>query len=463
MYPILSIIMNALRNLKMRLGHNNVESSKESDSEAVSHHTGDGQKRKRTKMSEGIENESKAEYEQKSKRPKMTEAIVSDSEQKPKNKCEAVKEQQSKSESDAKNANMMIGTFSTDKDGHIKCVPGQRLQKYEVLRGILGQGAFGRVLRVKNIVTGENEVLKVAKATARIMQAAKYEVKAYSSISALDPNKDSFCIHMKEWFLVGRHVCIALPLMGASVYDFIKDNNFEPFPMDQVRHVSFQLCSAVEFLHKNKMIHTDIKPENIMFVNASYTVTGVKIFEGQRVEVRRINRTDIRLIDFGNLVCEGEVHDTTIQTAYYRAPEVVLELGWTYPCDIWSVACTIYEMYSVDVLFQSEENLELLYLMEKCLGRIPLRMINKTRKKYFSNGVVNFNWAEADQGIIQYSKPLEQMKRSDSEDDDELFDLIWKMLQFEPAKRISSKDAMAHPFLERVPAHQRRNDSNRRE
>lgn len=43
--------------------------------------------------------------------------------------------------------------------------------------------------------------------------------------------------------------------------------------MDQVRHISYQLCYAVKFLHENKLTHTDLKPENILFINSDYSTS----------------------------------------------------------------------------------------------------------------------------------------------------------------------------------------------
>ena len=49
-----------------------------------------------------------------------------------------------------------------------------------------------------------------------------------------------------------------------------KDNNYQPYPLEHVRHITYQLCYAVKFLHDNKLTHTDLKPENILFVDSSY-------------------------------------------------------------------------------------------------------------------------------------------------------------------------------------------------
>lgn len=52
-----------------------------------------------------------------------------------------------------------------------------------------------------------------------------------------------------------------------------KDNNYQPYPLDQVRHIGYQLCYSVKFLHDNKLTHTDLKPENILFVDSDYELS----------------------------------------------------------------------------------------------------------------------------------------------------------------------------------------------
>lgn len=103
----------------------------------------------------------------------------------------------------------------------------------------------------------------------------------------------SLCVKILDWFDYHGHTCIAFEMLGLSVFDFLRDNNYEPYPMDHIRHISYQLCYSVKFLHDNKLTHTDLKvikkllqilmmilifffslqPENILFVNSDYTTT----------------------------------------------------------------------------------------------------------------------------------------------------------------------------------------------
>lgn len=92
-----------------------------------------------------------------------------------------------------------------------------------------------------------------------------------------------------------------------------------------------------------------------------------------------MKNTHIRLIDFGSATFDHEHHSTIVSTRHYRAPEVILELGWSQPCDVWSIGCILYELYVGNTLFQTHDNREHLAMMERILGQIPYRMARKTK------------------------------------------------------------------------------------
>lgn len=63
------------------------------------------------------------------------------------------------------------------------------------------------------------------------------------------------------------HVCMVFERLGCSLYDYLKNHDYKPFPIQCIRAYAWQLLKALEFIHSIKLIHTDLKPENILLVD----------------------------------------------------------------------------------------------------------------------------------------------------------------------------------------------------
>ncbi|XP_062538508.1 probable serine/threonine-protein kinase dyrk2 isoform X3 [Armigeres subalbatus] len=346
-----------------------------------------------------------------------------------------------------------------DADGHLIYHTGDILHNRYKILATLGEGTFGRVVKVKDMEMDHTMALKVIKNVEKYREAAKLEINALEKIAEKDPTFQHLCVKMLDWFDYHGHMCIAFEMLGLSVFDFLRENNYEPYPMDHVRHMAYQLCYAVKFLHENKLTHTDLKPENILFVDSEFTTS----FNGRKNrEVRRVKCTDIRLIDFGSATFDHEHHSTIVSTRHYRAPEVILELGWSQPCDVWSIGCIMFELYLGITLFQTHDNREHLAMMERILGTIPYRMARKTRTKYFHHG--KLDWDEkssAGRYVRDHCKPLHRYVLAETPDHLQLFDIIRRMLEYDPANRITLGEALRHPFFAKLPPAQRLHEKYR--
>ena len=121
-----------------------------------------------------------------------------------------------------------------------------------------------------------------------------------------------------------------------------------------------------------------------------------------------LQSTDIRLIDFGSATFEEEYHSTVVSTRHYRAPEIILGtlllfasmissftlpchvgLGWSYPCDAYSLGCILVEFYTGVALYQTHDNLEHLAMMEAVMGKMPDRFARagaRSKPEFFKEG-----------------------------------------------------------------------------
>uniref|UniRef100_A0A1B6IP48 dual-specificity kinase n=1 Tax=Homalodisca liturata TaxID=320908 RepID=A0A1B6IP48_9HEMI len=349
-------------------------------------------------------------------------------------------------------------SIEDDEDGHLIYHHGDILQDRYKIMATLGEGTFGKVVKVKDLQTEHLIALKIIKNVEKYREAAKLEINALDKIAEKDPEGKHLCVKMLDWFDYHGHMCIAFEMLGLSVFDFLKDNNYQPYTLEQVRHISYQLCYAVKFLHDNKLTHTDLKPENILFVDSDYEMT---YNSKKKRDVRRVKSSDVRLIDFGSATFDHEHHSTIVSTRHYRAPEVILELGWSHPCDVWSIGCIIFELYLGITLFQTHDNREHLAMMERILGTIPYRMARKSKTKYFYHG--KLDWDEkssAGRYVRENCKPLHRYQTVDDEDHRQLFDLISRMLEYDPTERITLAEALRHPFFEKIQPVQRLGSSS---
>jgi serine/threonine protein kinase len=142
-------------------------------------------------------------------------------------------------------------------------------------------------------------------------------------------------------------------------------------------------------LHDLNLIHTDLKPENILLCDNAYqTFTyNRKIPSSSQTVSRQAGQrkvlldTEIRLIDFGSATFQDEYHSSVVSTRHYRAPEIILGLGWSFSCDIWSIGCILVEFFTGDALFQTHDNLEHLAMMESvCDAKLDPSLIQQVNK-----------------------------------------------------------------------------------
>eukprot|EP01023_Acetabularia_acetabulum_P038460 TRINITY_DN3686_c1_g3_i1.p1 TRINITY_DN3686_c1_g3~~TRINITY_DN3686_c1_g3_i1.p1 ORF type:complete len:601 (-),score=73.69 TRINITY_DN3686_c1_g3_i1:368-2170(-) len=339
-------------------------------------------------------------------------------------------------------------------DGHLKFQYGMSIsQRYKIMEK-MGQGTFGQVFNCWDRVEQRFVAVKVIRNVKKYRDAAMIELKVLETIKQNDVQGKWHCVKVSGWFERQGHVCMVFEKLGPSVFEFLQRNGYRGFPLRLVRSVVKQVLEAVAYMHELTLIHTDLKPENILLINDDYV-------KEEREDDSRIGKRvpvldQVKVIDFGSAHFDDDYHSTVVQTRHYRAPEVILGLGWTYPCDIWSVGCILYELIVGEALFQTRNNLEHLAMMEKILGKIPevmIRQSGETARKYFTRSKqLDWNWKKSTSSVrkLQALRKLirDRGDRHFAPFINEICDLTERMLRYDPVHRITAKQALAHQFFQ---------------
>lgn len=349
-----------------------------------------------------------------------------------------------------------------DEDRHYIIHLGESLIPRFKILSEMGEGTFGRVVECWDRELRKRVAVKIVRAIEKYRDAAMLEIEVLDTLKKHDPERAQPLIQLNDWFDFRDHVCMVFDKYGLSLYDFMRKNAFRPFLVPDVRKLGFQLLHSIDFLHSLTLIHTDLKPENILLVNSDYETVSVPpaahSVSDFASRLRVPLSTDIKLIDFGSATFEHRYHTTVVSTRHYRAPEVIMGMGWSFPCDIWSIACILIQLYTGDALFQTHENREHLAMMEKVLGPFPEYFIDKADRhsmKYFNNGHVVFPAEEVTSPYerekqMVYLKRMRRLEEYVAPEDNQFLDLLYKLFEYDPNKRITARDALNHPFFDSV-------------
>ncbi|KAL5183668.1 Serine/threonine-protein kinase AFC2 [Glycine soja] len=304
----------------------------------------------------------------------------------------------------------------------------------------------------------EMVAVKIVRGIKKYREAAMIEIEVLQQLGKHDKGGNR-CVQIRNWFDYRNHICIVFEKLGPSLYDFLRKNNYRSFPIDLVREIGRQLLECIAFMHDLRMIHTDLKPENILLVSPEY----VKVPDYKSSSrspssyFKRVPKSSaIKVIDFGSTTYEREDQNYIVSTRHYRAPEVILGLGWSYPCDIWSVGCILVELCTGGALFQTHENLEHLAMMERVLGPLPqpmLKRVDRHAEKYVRRGRLDWPEGATSRESIKAVMKLPRLQNLVMQHVDhsagDLIHLLQGLLRYDPSERLTAKEALRHSFFMR--------------
>jgi len=280
----------------------------------------------------------------------------------------------------------------------------------------IGEGTYGVVFKGKNKRTNEIVAMKKIRLESEEEGVPSTAIREVSLLKELQhPN----IVRLQDVIMQESRLYLIFEFLTMDLKKYL-DTIPQKEMMDKnlVKSYTYQILQAMLFCHQRRVLHRDLKPQNLLIdKNGS-----------------------IKLADFGLARAFGipvRVYTHEVVTLWYRAPEILLGSNkYSCPVDIWSIGCIFAEMANKRPLFQGDSEIDQLFRIFRVL-RTPSEDLwpGVTQLPDFK---VHFpTWTK---------KCLDE--QMDGHLDSNGLDLLDKMLTFDPAKRISAKQCLQHPYFD---------------
>ena len=288
--------------------------------------------------------------------------------------------------------------------------------KYEVL-GVVGEGAYGIVYKCKNKETGKYVAIKKFKEVGDelVKKTMKRELKMLQRLH--HPN----VVEFQDAFRRKGNLFLVFEFVDKNLLELLQEhpNGLDP---NLIRHLIYQLCKSIKYLHDQNIIHRDIKPENLLITD----------------------KMESKLCDFGfaRLVSEtNEKLTDYVATRWYRAPELLLSQGnYGKEVDYWAIGCIMGELVDGNPLFPGENELDQIHCIQKVLGNLT----DKQEEMFYNNPIFN------GKSLLNVTKPETLEKRYMGKFSKKAISFMKGLLALDPKKRLNGNTVFKHAYFEKL-------------
>ncbi|XP_060624926.1 cyclin-dependent kinase 1 [Anolis sagrei] len=279
----------------------------------------------------------------------------------------------------------------------------------------IGEGTYGVVYKGKHKATGKVVAMKKIRLESDEEGVPSTAIREVSLLKELHhPN----IVCLQDVLMQDSRLYLIFEFLSMDLKKYLDSIPSGQF-LDRMLVKSYlhQILQGIEFCHSRRVLHRDLKPQNLLIDD-----NGV-----------------IKLADFGLARAFGipvRVYTHEVVTLWYRSPEVLLgAVRYSTPVDVWSIGTIFAEMATKKPLFHGDSEIDQLFRIFRALGT-P------------NNDV----WPEVE-SLQDYKNTFPKWKPSSLASqvkhlDDNGLDLLSKMLIYDPAKRISGRAALNHPYFD---------------
>jgi serine/threonine-protein kinase PRP4 len=337
-----------------------------------------------------------------------------------------------------------------DHEGYYITILGELIDNRYSVTDTLGRGMFASVIRATDAKTKMPVAIKIVRNNESMRKAGAKELDILQNLAANDPDDRKHVVRLLRSFDHKGHLCMVFENMSMNLREVLKKFGRDiGISIKAIRAYSQQLMLGLSLLKKCQYLHADLKPDNIL-ANDAHNL--------------------IKIADLGSAspITENATAPYLV-SRFYRAPEVILGIPYDFGIDMWSVGCTLFELYTGKILFTGRNNNNMLRAIMDCRGKFPHKLLRRGALTYeHFDDLLNFRSQETDKvtGRVVLklvdikAKPVRDLrsrlmpkgKKLDEQEKKELemfLDLLDKCLDLRPEKRITPVEALKHPFIMR--------------
>jgi len=268
----------------------------------------------------------------------------------------------------------------------------------------IGKGAYCSVWLAYKFNNNNFCALKIY--TREDYDRGMVEVETYNKLKTINNITHYITTFIHKEIEDNLFLCAEMQLCGYSLYNLIEIFKTN-IPVSFIDNITDQIINILNNFHSKGYVHGDIKPENILLNVPTLRINKlINLIKTVKLKKNKINFTKlvknavdkfvyndekddiynyifnqpqkIIICDIGTAVKPNDPKLYKKYTIYYRAPETILKLNYNHTYDYWSLGCTLYEIITGNILFDVNNDLELLYEFNSKLGPIPLEMLKKS-------------------------------------------------------------------------------------
>lgn len=205
--------------------------------------------------------------------------------------------------------------YDDDQGSYTHIAHDHLAYRYEVLK-VIGKGSFGQVVKAYDHKCHLHVALKMVRNEKRFHRQAQEEIRILEHLRKQDKDNSYNIIHMFDHFVFRSHTCITFELLSINLYELIKKNKFQGFSLQLVRKFAHSLLQCLDLLYRNKIIHCDMKPENVLLKQQGRS--GIKVSPHTAAASRSTHINKISLVCLFTLSIKSRtIAPKEIKVVYY--------------------------------------------------------------------------------------------------------------------------------------------------